>query len=56
MLVSKYSVGDDTVIITDAGLHNADIDGKAGVTSGDALTIVLIIIGLVDADSLNPAE
>ena len=56
VLVSKYSVGDDTVIITDAGLHNADIDGKAGVTSGDALTIVLIIIGLVDADSLKPAE
>ena len=53
VLISQYAVGIDNVIITDEGLERADCDGVPKVTSGDAIRVIQLIIGLVTKDDMG---
>ena len=47
VLLARYVVGDDTFVITDQGLANADADGSGKLTSDDVFYIIKMIVGLV---------
>lgn len=46
VLAAKVSVGDDTVVITDQGMENGDVNNSNSIDSGDVTLIVKHIIGL----------
>ena len=48
VLAARVAAEDSTVQITDAGLRNADVDGKEGVTVDDVTIILKAIVGLAE--------
>ena len=54
VLISRYGVGDDSLVLTDEGLENADVTGDNRVSSSDASKVIRYIVGLITEVELAP--
>ena len=55
VLIAQYSVGMDTIIISDNGLLLSDVTGDGSVSNSDTLKVIQFIVGLIQEKELAPA-